>query len=186
MGLDNMPHEYPCKRQGTAVIDKKTHTWEDEDGVTQSEDSYPIDCDKTIEAGGCPFTNANPPEKGRVMGMFGTHCWYRGKHGNWLINALASSDNANINDIDSYGTDDDDSFYGTENDGMYRPPQACKDLADDMEASLNARGGRLVFTERTNYKDGKPVEHDETDDVMYAIWYLRWVAKECDGMNAWY
>ena len=32
MGLDNMPHEYPCKRQGTAVIDKQTHTWEDDDG----------------------------------------------------------------------------------------------------------------------------------------------------------
>ena len=32
MGLDNMPHAYPCKEQGTAVIEKKTHTWEDENG----------------------------------------------------------------------------------------------------------------------------------------------------------
>ena len=54
MGLDNMPHAYPCKEQGTAVIEKKTHTWEDENGNTQSENSYPVDCDKTIEAGGCP------------------------------------------------------------------------------------------------------------------------------------
>jgi hypothetical protein len=174
MGLDNMPHEYPCKRQGTAVIDKKTHTWEDEDGVTLSEDSYPIDCDKTIEAGGCPFTNANPPKAGRVMGMFGTHCWYRGKYGNWVISAL-NSDATNINLIDHYGADGDDSFYGTELDSTYRPVQECLDLADKMEAALEQRGGRLVFG-----------DDDRTDDAKYAIWYLRWVAKDCDGMDAWY
>ena len=176
MGLDNMPHEYPCKRQGTAVIDKKTHTWEDEDGVTQSEDSYPIDCEKTIEAGGCPFTNANPPKTGAVVGMFGTHCWYRGKYGNWLINAL-SSQTDDMDAIDSYvwDTDGDDSFYGTDADGLYRPAEACKSLADQMASALDERGGRLVFG-----------DDDRTDDAKYAIWYLRWVANECEGMDAWY
>ncbi|MBT3194090.1 MAG: hypothetical protein HN341_16220 [Verrucomicrobia bacterium] len=175
MGLDNMPHAYPCKEQGTAVIEKKTHTWEDENGNTQSENSYPVDCDKTIEAGGCPYTNASPPETGSVTGMFGTYCWYRGKYGNWLINALDAPKTMNIDNIDPYGADDDASFYGTDPEGRYRPPQACRDLADQMESALNERGGQLVFN-----KD------DRTDDVLFAIWYLRWVAKECDGMDAWY
>jgi len=44
-----------------------------------------------------------------------------------------------------------------------------------MEAALEQRGGRLVFG-----------DDDRTDDAKYAIWYLRWVAKDCDGMDAWY
>ena len=178
MGLDNFPHEYPCKRQGTAVIEKRTHTWEDEHGNAHSEDSYPIDCEATHEAGGCPYRNANPPE-GSVIGMFGTHCWYRGKYGNWVIRALASK-STDIDSVDEYGTmNDDDNFYGTDMEGMYRPPEACRDLADKMEAELFGRGSSLVFI-----NDG--TEDDRTDDAKYAIWYLRWVADECDGMDAWY
>lgn len=146
-----------------------------------------IDCDATIEAGGCPYTNADPPKAGRVMGMMGTHCWYRGKHGNWLINAL-NSDTTNVHEIGSYvyDTDGDNSFYGTDADGLYRPAQACTDLADDMQESLDERDGKLVFVNRSSYTDGKPKEHDLTDEVVYAIWYLRWVAEHCDGMDAWY
>ena len=169
MGLDNMPHEYPCKRQGTAVIDKQTHTWEDEDGNTQSEDSYPIDCDKTIEVGGCPFTNADPPKDGRILGMLGTYCWYRGKSGNGLVRAL------NGGSTDDVWDTEDDNFYGTDDEGLYRPPADCRTLADDMEAKLEALGGKLVEN-----------DEDLTHYVRYAIWYLRWVAKDCDGMDAWY
>ena len=179
MGLDNMPHEYPCKSGGTAVME---HVKMNDGSIDER-----IDCNGTIEAGGCPYTNANPPD-GQVTGMLGTYCWYRGKYGNWLINALNSSPDTNIHDIDSYvwESNGDDTFYGTDEDGLYRPPQACNDLADDMEASLKERGGSLVFIDRTHYEDGTPVEPDTTDDVLYAIWYLRWSAKECNGMDSWY
>jgi hypothetical protein len=170
MGLDNMPHEYPCKRQGTAVIDKQTHTWTDDEGKVHSEDSYPIDCDKTITAGGCPFTNADPPKDGRILGMLGTYCWYRGKSGNGLIQALNGGD---VDDV--WGIDDANSFYGTDNEGLYRPPTDCVDLADDMAGKLEAMGGKLICR-----------SEDYTAEALYAIWYLRWVAKDCDGMDAWY
>ena len=169
MGLDNMPHEYPCKRQGTAVINKHSHTWEDDEGNAHSEDTYPIDCDKTIEAGGCPFTNADPPKDGRILGMLGTYCWYRGKSGNGLVRAL------NGGTTDDVWDTGDDNFYGTDDEGLYRPPEACRSLADDMEAKLEALGGKLVEN-----------DEDLTHYVRYAIWYLRWVAKECEGMDAWF
>jgi|TARA_B110001454_G_scaffold213789_1_gene232545 hypothetical protein len=176
MGLDNMPHDYPCKTQGTALMERITL----HDGSTDER----IDCNSTIEAGGCPYTNANPPG-GQVVGMMGTHCWYRGKYGNFLINAL-NSDSTNIHDIDSYITDGDSTFYGTDPDGTYRPAQECLDLAHEMETSLLKRGGKLSFINATDYKNGEPTEDDLTDEVEFAIWYLRWVAKECNGMDAWY
>ena len=169
MGLDNMPHSYPCKSGGTAVMEPITM----HDGSVDER----IDCAATIEAGGCPFTNANPPQKGRVMGMMGTHCWYRGKYGNFIVNALNSPVSDDIDAVDSYvwDTDGDNSFYGTDPDGLYRPPEACISLADDMQDALDERGGQLAFG-----------ENDCTDDAVYAIWYLRWVAEHCDGMDAWY
>ena len=134
-----------------------------------------IDCEATIKDGGCPFTNANPPEKGRVMGMLGTHCWYRGKYGNWLVRAL------NGTDPDGMLPEGDDNFYGTDEDGTYRPPEACLSLADQMESALDERGGKMTsFSEPGHYED------ELTDEVLYAIWYLRWVATECNGMDAWY
>jgi hypothetical protein len=155
MGLDNMPHDYPCTSGGTAVMETITMR----DGSTDER----IDCEATIKVGGCPFTNANPPEKGRVMGMMGTHCWYRGKYGNWLVDGLGIP------------PESDDNFYGTDEDGTYRPPEACLSLADRMESALDERGGKMTL----------PYQ-ETTDEVLYAIWYLRWVAEHCDGMDAWY
>ncbi len=169
MGLDNIPHEYPCITAKTAVM---THVPR-EDGSTVER----IDCDATVAAGGCPYMNANPPKEGRVMGMLGTHCWYRGKYGNFLVNALNSPVGCDIDAVTSYvwDTNGDDSFYGTNEEGTYRPPDACRELADQMEAALDERGGQLVFG-----------DDDRTGDVEYALWYLRWVAEHCDGMVAWY
>ena len=168
MGLDNFPHEYPCKRQGTAVMERYTLN----DGSVDER----IDCDATAKVDGCPYLNADPPKEGAVIGMFGTHCWYRGKYGNFLINAL-SSQTDDIDAVDSYVWDDDgdNSFYGTDADWHHRPAEACKSLADQMASALDERGGRLVFG-----------DDDRTDDAKYAIWYLRWVADECNGMGAWY
>jgi len=164
MGLDNMPHEYPCQTQGTAVMETITMR----DGSVEKDAR--IDCNETVAADGCPFTNAEPPP-GQVTGMLGTYCWYRGKYGNALIRALSDLD------MDDYSGDtDDDNFYGTDEEGLYRPPEACLSLADQMESALDERGGTLI------------AQHDEdvTDEAKFAIWYLRWVAKECDGMDAWF
>ena len=109
-----------------------------------------------------------PP--GQVTGMLGTYCWYRGKYGNALIRALSGLD------MDDYSGDtDDNNFYGTDDEGLYRPPEACRSLADQMESALDERGGTLIA-------------HDEdvTDEVKFAIWYLRWAADECNGMGTWF
>jgi len=175
MGLDNFPHEYPCQVNGTAVMET-VEMWEHDgeggripaicDGVRLTTER--IDCNETVDAGGCPFTNAEPPP-GQVTGMLGTYCWYRGKYGNWLVRALNGMDPEAFDDLG------DDNFYGTDEEGLYRPPEACLSLADQMESALDERDGKLEF-------EGE----DVADEVRFAIWYLRWVAKECEGMDAWF
>lgn len=98
MGLDNFPQTYPCKNKGTAVLDK--------DGK--------IDCDLTQKSGGCPWLDAKPPQEGRVYGIFGTDCWYRGKWGNLRL------DEAGI----------EGSFYGDNDDETHKSPESCLALAD--------------------------------------------------------
>ena len=165
MGLDNMPHEYPCLKQGTAIME----TIEGFDGTPHER----IDCVETVAAEGCPFTNAEPPP-GQVTGMLGTYCWYRGKYGNWLVKALKGQD------PDDFSDTGDDNFYGIDEDGLYRPPKECKELANQMESALDEKGGILMAT------DGGGSQEDVTDEAKFAIWYLRWVAAECEGMAAWY
>ena len=180
MGLDNMPHEYPCQVQGTAVMEI-VEMWEHDgeggrvpaiaDGVRLTTER--IDCVETVAADGCPFTNAEPPP-GQVTGMLGTYCWYRGKSGNGLVRAL------NGGGVDDVWDTGDDNFYGTDDEGLYRSPADCVALADDMAAKLEAMGGKLLAKAHTGEKN------DYTSEALYAIWYLRWVAKDCDGMDAWY
>ena len=160
MGLDNFPHEYPCTTQGTAIMETVIYR----DGAEHER----IDCEETVASNGCPFTNASPPP-GQVTGMLGTYCWYRGKYGNWLVRAL------NGMDPEAFDDTGDDNFYGTDEAGEYRPPGACRSLADQMESALDERGGTLVLR-----------DEDVTDEAKFAIWYLRWVADECNGMGAWY
>ena len=77
-----------------------------------------------------------------------------------------------MDDFSDMGGDD---FYGTDEEGLYRPPEACRSLADQIESDLAEQGGTLTFR-----------DEDVTDEVKFAIWYLRWVADECEGMDAWY
>ena len=77
MGLDNIPHNYPCQKQGIASLNK--------DGR--------IDCDLTKSKGNCPWKNEYEKEvllkEARpAYGMLGTDCWYRGKYGNFLLRLL--------------------------------------------------------------------------------------------------
>lgn len=159
MGLDNFPHKYPCKTQGTAVMVQRTSR--DGDLLTE-EDGSPsmsISCEATQACGGCPYRNAYEKSGlagGAVYGMFGTDCWYRGKWGNYLLSQV--------------GIDDDDTnFYGDQEDGTYKSPESCLTLADIIGEELSSVNDQEVL-----------------EGLKYAEWYLRWVAEECDGMDAWY
>ena len=63
MGLDNIPYEYPCKKNGLAVLD----------------DDGRINCQSTIEDGRCPYhvKKQKDPLVSKitaVYGMLGTAC----------------------------------------------------------------------------------------------------------------
>lgn len=104
MGLDNIPGKLPCRTNGTAILN----------------DDRQVICHKTQEAGGCPWQNANPPQEGRVLGIFGADCWYRGKYGQYLLGEAGI----------------EGSFYGDNEDETYKSPESCLALADSIGESL--------------------------------------------------
>jgi len=169
MGLDNFPHKYPCKTQGTAVMEpRKDRDGNDIIDPETGEVAVAISCEATQACGGCPYKNAfdkSGLDGGAVYGMFGTDCWYRGKYGNWLLQDAGISD----------GMDDDFSFYGNADDGCYKTEASCLSLADTISDFLD------------DEPDWKSSESDSTAaDLRYAEWYLRWAAEECGGLGAWY
>jgi hypothetical protein len=122
MGLDNFPISYPCLKAETAVMSPKR----DHDGnvVMDMDGKNPvtaIDCGATQEAGGCPWKNANPPKEGRVYGMLGCDCWYRGKYGNHILNTLGQQDV---------------SFFGDNDDNTVKSPESCQDAANTIAEIL--------------------------------------------------
>ena len=166
MGLDNIPHEYPCRKQETAItITRKGKDGNDllnEDGSVMTS----IDCDATKENGGCPYKNDYEKSGltgGSVIGMFGTDCWYRGKYGNYLLEEL-----------EIYDEPSGLSFYGALGDGSHKSPRECLILADAIESVLSA-GDELEV-------EGEPI----TEPLFYAMWYLRWSAKNTEGLDCWY
>jgi hypothetical protein len=140
------------------MVQRKNH----EGTLLTDEDGSPsmaIDCDATQACGQCPYQNAfikSGLDGGAVYGMFGTPCWYRGKYGNHLLE-LAGVDN------------DTHNFYGDNEDGTEKSAQSCEELAETISEALTEVDGE-----------------DWIGELRYAEWYLRWVAKECDGMSAWY
>lgn len=169
MGLDNIPNAYPCIKRGTAIRVQQTDA---EGKVILDDDGNPrlaTDCGATQSAGGCPWQNRVTTDlggdtKGRVSGLFGTDCWYRGKWGNHILQALGIYDEPDM------------SFYGDNTDGSYKSPESCLKLADALEMKWKANEGRIT------------IDDDEQvgDDVQYAAWWLRWVAEEADGSACWY
>lgn len=144
MGLDNYPQRYPCLRDDTAVL--------------VANGSGAIDCAATQEAGGCPWLTApDRPDAGRVYGMFGTPCWYRGKHGNALLARVGIR-----------GED----FFGDGHERTRKSPQSCLCLADKIAAALGEKGDSL--------------DEETREGLTYAVWYLRWAAHEAEGLNCWY
>jgi len=182
MGLDNIPHRYPCERLGTAV----KVSLHDKDGneLIDEASGLPVkqtNCDQTIEQKGCPYMLAYEKSRlagGSVTGLFGTHCWYRGKYGNYLLEAL---------DID----DNEHNFYGDNEDGTHKSPDSCRALADLMESQMDKVSANIPAKgkDANNEVESAIITlqgEDVTKEVKYAIWYLRWVADECGGMDAWY
>lgn len=174
MGLDNIPHNYPCKKNGTAVLvpvrNKNNEILTDING----EEWLQIDCEQTQESGGCPYVNANPPS-GAVSGLFGTSCWYRGKYGNYLIDMLGI-----------YDENDGLSFYGSDENGEYKSSEECLELADVIEKEI----AEIVWSENPSEVDyleqGHSLDIRLKQDCEYAVWWLRWVAEEADGTYCWY
>lgn len=162
MGLDNIPHTYPCKTQGTAVIvkmiDRQTGgPYTDEDGNTVDQ----IDCDETMACGGCPWRNALGGRPGAVYGILGTACWYRGKYGFAMLDALGI---------------DGEVLYG-DADGRISPDKARALASEMFDAQSNdewTRNDRIMW---------------EDENVAAEYWYLHdwllWTAMECEGFDAW-
>ena len=169
MGLDNIPNNYPCMTRGTAV--RVARFFQDgspmleEDGTTL----LATDCKATQACGGCPYTSElekqNKAELGNpVYGMFGTDCWYRGKYGNVLLEAI--------------GVSDDNSFYGDNTEGTEKSAESCKELAGiiDQEIYDAEQNGNVL---QLNGEDITP-------ELKYASWYLKWASEYADGLVCWY
>lgn len=183
MGLDNIPHNYPCRTNGTAVMEPRLNN---EGQPILDDDGTPmmaIDCRATQAAGGCPWLNANPPEAGRVIGMrvigmrvigmFGTSCWYRGKYGNYLIEKYGEYD-----ETEGY------SFYGSDANGAYKSAGECEMLADHLIGLLPTTDPK--DDDRPDDFGLEEMDQDEKADIEYAAWWLRWAAKHADGSDCWY
>lgn len=165
MGLDNIPHEYPCKTAGTAVMVKvkDKHGLPLLDSETQAHIEQ-VSCVDTQDAGGCPWKNAlgdGELSKGSVLGMFGTDCWYRGKYGEYLISLL--------------GLDGEYTFYGDNEDETHKSPESCIALANAMDEALG---------------DNPEILDSNGEDVTvyarYASWYARWAGENAGGLTCWY
>lgn len=149
MGLDNFPRRYPCKSQGTAALDKEGR----------------IDCAATQDAGGCPWLKADLGD-GAVYGMFGAPCWYRGKVGTWMIQAVTGT-GAELPAEISGG------FYGDDDE---LTPDYCNALATWMED----HGELFLSTVPEDERAREAIEY------RYAVRWLRWTAEQGDGARAWW
>ena len=143
MGLDNIPYEYPCISEGLQDPDEQ------------------IDCQANIDDNKCPWHRELGDENGVVYGMFGTHCWYRGKSGNYMLDELRQ-----------HGFDPPTTFYGDDelDDGSEGiSPEACLDLASWM-----AENGELYASiANTEYE----TLEEAIDYYRYAISWLKFVSE---------
>ena len=159
MGLDNLPLKYPCVSRGTAIRHGDR-----------------IDCAATTESGGCPWQEAaDRPERGHVLGMLGTACWYRGKYGEYLLNILRIDDG-------------DTTFFGDSADGATKSALSCKDSSRRISEALEALSDTTI-AQRLR-ADGEAFSPEAVtqfrDDAAYAAWWLNWVAREGGGATCWF
>lgn len=175
MGLDNIPRKYACTE-----INPDKVVWEVRDNGTKY-----IDCEKTIASGNCPWSNQyqysvknDSLMDGAVpsVGMFGTGCWYRGKYGNWLLSLLPTYANVEPFNFDFYGPD------GGDEEGL--SADDCLALASYMSKHIES----FVYAVANYMKDRSDVQNGQTiiKDYIYAIWWLKFVAENCNGSAVWY
>lgn len=166
MGLDNIPTEYPCKKEGTAILS----------------DDGKIRCEETIATGNCPYVNAkrsNPLTRDLVgaIGIFGTDCWYRGKYGNYLLGEMAKNDPGfPLDDGSFYGDMQDDEGYET---GISadRCIEMSKIMADYIEP--------WTYVAHQIANDNASAQ-DYVNDWIHASFWLRYMGENCNGSIAWY
>ena len=158
MGLDNIPKNYPCKANGTAVMDKMIDQRTGEPYINENGETVDqINCDSTMECGGCPWKVRLGDQTGSVLGILGTHCWYRGKYGVRLLSML---------DMDA------EALYGDENQEVTVP--VLRELIAEMD-------------ERVDYSQPITIDGDDiVDDYRYLRDWMEFVADECGGAVAWY
>lgn len=170
MGLDNIPHEYPCKKQGIASLT--------EDGR--------IDCDDTQSKGNCPWKNEYEKavllkEARPTYGMLGTGCWYRGKYGNFLLGMLEGN-------ADAYA-DTKYSFYG-EGMGEDDPDSEGMSIAYclDMHEYMTENTEEFAYKamQYVNENGGENNAKDYINDWLYATWWVKFAAEHCEGSSIWY
>lgn len=171
MGLDCVPETYACEAEDTQV--------KDEDGE--------FSCRLTIEAGMCPWkreVSKTDFANGAVGGMFGTPCWYRGKHGQWMIDLLTSSDHEITNPFpDFYGGHEIPEWA---EDGQYEQgfafPSDCLSLAEwfDKHTDDYVKAVKVNATQYYNSDD------EAVTDWKYASWWLKFCAEYTDGFAPWF
>lgn len=163
MGLDNIPNQYPCKRENTAVMvivkDRAGNPILTDTGTNEMR----IDCEATTESGGCPYVREYEKSGltgGQTYGMFGAPCWYRGKYGNMLLDQIRILD---------------DSFYGNDEEETYKSPSRCNALSS------------LITDTLKEWNDEEELLVDDTiTDLLYAAWWLKFVADFANGSDCWY
>ena len=168
MGLDNIPNEYPCKKQGIASL---------------SEDGR-IDCEKTQSKGNCPWQNEYEKavllkEAKPTYGMLGTKCWYRGKYGNFLLGILEGT-------ADSYA-DTTYSFYG-EGMGEDDPNSEGMSIAYclDMHEYMKENTEDFAYKAMQHVNKNGGDEKEFINDWLYATWWTKFAAEHCEGSSIWY
>jgi hypothetical protein len=161
MGLDNIPADYACVRAGTEVLRAGTDI---------------IDCTATAAIGGCPWLLKVASEKpgNPVTGMLGAPCWYRGKVG---VRQLALLNDAGY----VLPTWLEGGFYGDIDATPALSVEHCIQLADWLANHAEAFAASAAVC----VSDAQDVR-DEIETYQYAVWWLRFVAAECNGANSWY
>lgn len=177
MGLDNYPVELPCRKRNLAILD----------------DEGRVDCNATMEVGNCPWNDRLGKLPGKVYGMFGVPCWYRGKYGMWMLQILEDwgyrpphpGDDAYPYDEDASSGDKERlSLYGFESSGYTLTPDETQDLANWMSRHAEAFAKALestpdAYTDEDDYR--KRIE-----DYRYLTQWLYFCAEEGDGIAAWF
>ena len=168
MGLDNIPVNYACKKQGIAVLT--------EDGK--------IDCVQTIADGKCPLHNRknnDPLIKDAIipLGMMGTDCWYRGKYGTYLLEKMA-----NFNSDFSISSD---ALYGHERIEDGAPDLDSDECMEISETMFRFSESWVHYVKTSSNVSGNLEEEKKLiNDWVYLAWWLKFVSEECDGTVAWY